>query len=89
MGGTITGPALNGTIHSGASTPHVTDDGVFAYSIRNYYGTTTDGEDFFIEQRGVGEWTKEQTWMVNRPILNLRDSRLMRNPQGDHYWRGI
>lgn len=75
--GTISGSALSGTIHHGLGAPHVTDDGNYAFSIRGYYGSTTDGEDFYIEQRGVGLYTKEQTWMVCPPtstfIAVLRD----------------
>ena len=64
VSGNITGPALNGTILHGAATPEVTDDGVYAFSYRRYYGNTTDGEDFWIEQKGVGHYTREQTWLV-------------------------
>ena len=64
VGGTISGAALNGTIHHGVGAPRVTDDANFAFSIRGYYGSTTDGEDFYIEQKGVGQYTREQTWMV-------------------------
>lgn len=66
--GAVTGPALHDTIHHGASTPHVTDDGVFAFSFRHYYGNTTDGEDFYIQQQGFGYDTREQTWMVHSQI---------------------
>lgn len=66
--GAITGPALHDTIYHGISTPHVTDDGVFAFSSRHYYGNTTDGEDFCIQQQGVGYDTREQTWMVHSHI---------------------
>ena len=64
VSGNITGPALNGTILHGAASPEVTDDGVYAFSYRRYYGNTTDGEDFWIEQKGVGHYTREQTWLV-------------------------
>ena len=64
VSGNITGPALNGTILHGVASPEVTDDGVYAFSYRRYYGNTTDGEDFWIEQKGVGHYTREQTWLV-------------------------
>ena len=64
VSGNITGPALNGTILRGVAAPEVTDDGTYAFSCRRYYGNTTDGEDFWIEQKGVGQYTREQTWLV-------------------------
>ena len=64
LGGKITGPALNGTILNGVALPEVTDDGVYAFSERRYYGNTTDGEDFYVVQKGVGLYTREQTWLV-------------------------
>ncbi|KAM0797609.1 hypothetical protein BDR22DRAFT_432483 [Usnea florida] len=64
LNGTICGPALNGTIYHGASSPHITDDGTFAFSHRHYFGETCDGEAFDIVQQGVGYFTREQTWMV-------------------------
>lgn len=69
--GTISGPALNGTIHHGTSYPHVTDDGMFAFSHRHYCGKTDDGKDFVIQQQGVGYYLREQTWLVRSSILIL------------------
>lgn len=69
--GTISGLALSGTIHHGLGAPHVTDNGNYAFSFRGYYGSTIDERDFYIEQRGVGICTTEQTWMVYAPTSTL------------------
>lgn len=40
------------------------------WSHRHYYGRTEDGEDFYIQQQGVGYNTREQTWLVRYLTLD-------------------
>ena len=88
ISGSITGPALSGTILHGVASPEVTDDGQYAYSIRGYYGNTTDGQDFFIEQKGVGLYTREQTWLVFfslcKPAVLVTERDYLEH---QHWWR--
>ncbi|MCJ1234210.1 hypothetical protein MMC14_002169 [Varicellaria rhodocarpa] len=54
LSGTITGPAVNGTIEGGLAYPPVLYNQTLQVPQINIYGTTSDGYPFFASEMGVG-----------------------------------
>lgn len=68
-GGTVSGPALNGTIISGFAHPSFYGNGTLQVNIIDVYGVTDDGKSFYINQQGIGFGTKQITRIVRGKIL--------------------
>jgi hypothetical protein len=52
--GTVSGPAINGTIESDFVHPPIYENGTLQVAIIDAYGTTDDGQAFHIYEEGVG-----------------------------------
>ncbi|KAL9613686.1 MAG: hypothetical protein Q9167_001763 [Letrouitia subvulpina] len=55
ISGTITGPALNGTVHGGIEYVEVYDSGATQVPNVLSYGTTSDGTPYLIRETGAGD----------------------------------
>ncbi|KAJ9607397.1 hypothetical protein H2200_008470 [Cladophialophora chaetospira] len=73
-GGTVNGPALNGTIISGFAHPSFYGNGTLQVNVIDVYGLTDDGKTFYINQQGIGFGTKQ----VSRIAVNI-------GTEGDKY----
>ena len=63
--GTVSGPAVNGTIFPGLALPTVTNNGTVQHPLIELYGVTDDGAGFYISERGVGKPQGQVTWIVS------------------------
>jgi hypothetical protein len=68
-GGTVSGSAINGTIESGFVHPLIDENGTFQVAIIDAYGTTDDGQAFYIHEEGVGA-NPEQVTRIVRFLLD-------------------
>jgi hypothetical protein len=68
-GGTVSGPAINGTIKSGFAHPPIYENGTLQVAIIDVYGTTDDGQAFHIHEEGVGT-NPEQVTRIVRFLLD-------------------
>ncbi|TVY58467.1 hypothetical protein LSUE1_G008732, partial [Lachnellula suecica] len=68
LGGNITGPALNATIIGGFGHPSVINE--TRVPVIDYYGTTSDGLPFYINQVGTGV-NDAQVTRINRQFFAL------------------
>jgi hypothetical protein len=64
MNGTITGPGLNATITGGVAYPSFIYDQTFQIPEINAWGTTDDGEPFFVKESGIGLLSKQISRIV-------------------------
>lgn len=66
-GGTVTGSAINGTILSGFAHPLVYGTGAtqVQYPVIDVYGTTDDGQSFYIHEEGIGIGAAQVTRIVS------------------------
>ena len=65
LSGTITGPAVNGTITGGLAYPPVLYNQTLQVPNINIYGTTSDGYPFFATELGVGTPSEQITRLVS------------------------
>jgi hypothetical protein len=68
-GGTVSGPAINRTIESGFAHPPIYENGTLQVAIIDAYGTTDDGQVFYIHEEGVGT-NPEQVTRIVRFLLD-------------------
>jgi hypothetical protein len=68
-GGTVYGSAINWTIESGFVHPLIDENGTFQVAIIDAYGTTDDGQAFYIHEEGVGT-NPEQVTRIVRFLLD-------------------
>lgn len=54
MGGSISGPALNGNITGGVAFPSTFNKGTLQSALITTYGISVDGESFLVQVNGIG-----------------------------------
>ena len=64
-GGTVFGSAINGTIESGFAHPPIYENGTLQVPIIDLYGTTDDGQAFYIHEEGIGSNAAQVTRIVS------------------------
>jgi len=69
LNGTVSGPALNGTIKGGLAHPSVYLSGTLQFAALEAYGTTSDGLSFFISESGVGSGAAQLSVIVSLFLL--------------------
>ncbi|KAK7047378.1 hypothetical protein VNI00_006609 [Paramarasmius palmivorus] len=67
LNGTVTGPALNGTIRGGVAYPEIYNATGVEFSTANVWGTTSDGTSFAVQESGVGTTTRQ----ISRLTVNI------------------
>jgi hypothetical protein len=65
--GSVIGPAINATIHVGFAHPPIYNNGTLQVPIIDAYGTTEDGESFYIHEEGIGTNGAQVTRIVSIP----------------------
>ncbi len=65
LNGTVTGPAINGTITAGLAFPSVYKNGTIQAPLIEVYGVTDDGVALYIKETGVGSPTGQMTRIVS------------------------
>lgn len=68
-GGTVSGSAINGTIHGGFAHPPVYDNGTLQVPVIDVYGVSDDGESFYLHETGVGSAAAQVTRIVGFPTI--------------------
>jgi hypothetical protein len=65
IGGSVTGPAINGTILGGFAHPSVYSDNTIQVPMIDIYGATEDGQSFYLHEEGIGKPTAQVTRIVS------------------------
>jgi hypothetical protein len=66
VSGTVSGPAVNGTIQGGLAHPSIYNNETLQVPVIDLYGVTTDGMSFYIHETGVGDPAAQVTRIVSR-----------------------
>ena len=64
-GGTISGASINATIESGFGHPPFYENNTLEVAVIDGYGTTSDGQTFYLHEEGVGSGDGQVTRVVS------------------------